>query len=161
MKTYLVALCFLLINPSGFAQEIIWGEVNNGLQLGVEEEDGILEIQLKNVSNQPLKVCRHLNGQELEFYRIEFWEADKMVHELFAGLELQKGTQQYVEIIMPKELIVQKFALKDWETKNGNKKIPSGNYRLVIYYEVSHCYALSPDHWNGTVRTGSIPYQIR
>jgi hypothetical protein len=160
MKQFIFIL-LTLINTSIFSQDINWGKEQNGLQMGIAYEGDSLVIEMRNVTKNPIQLCRNLNTRSLEFYRLEFSNSQNAIYDLFVGNELPINTQPYVYILMPDEKIVQKVYIEEWKDKNGNLSIPKGRYKVFVYYENSHCHKLSSDHWNGTVSAGAFSYEVK
>src|SRR5688572_30490715 len=68
MKPFIIIL--FTLTTTVFCQDINWGKEQNGLQMGVAYEGDSLVIHLRNVTKNPIQLCRNLNTRSLEFYRL-------------------------------------------------------------------------------------------
>jgi hypothetical protein len=138
------------------------GEEMNGLQLDIRFVNDSLEIRIKNISDSTIKVCSHINKQDLDWYSIIVTNQNGESRIIHIGELGRTGSQMNTQSLNSQESFSHKIDLLYWSEheRNNKEKLLLGKYKVTVIYEANDCFYPSKEYWNGKITSGPIEWEI-
>ncbi|MBC7863589.1 MAG: hypothetical protein IAF38_11475 [Bacteroidia bacterium] len=159
--------------PSYTEGEIKWGEITNGLQMGLAAKGDTIFFYYKNCNKKDVCIWTHTTGYGLSWNSVELISnsGDTTKMEFDVGTRYQPGISETV-CIKAGSITAVKECLQEWITfRAGQQQIPGledGKYMLLGFY---HGDRLPQDpvpqehkktvHWSGKLNAPSLVFTYK